>query len=333
MAINCDSDMPASLNTEKKQKSKARELAQAHLGTKATKTAFPKIQGFFSSTVFVTMLGGKKVVIQFRVEPLDVGYLKKAQKALGEVVPDLEQLLDADLESEGVWAFFMTFIPGKACLVAETSKNNVNLTAACSLGHILSRGIVEEDSAHVVDNVIKPCLRKIQGWKSEALKPFLADIERLLHDANHLKSLPLFISHFDLNKMNILVKESGEVSGIVDWELAWDLPFGMGLHQIHDTAGEFCLGDFEMPEDFEEVERGFWAAAFDGVSADVRKVLESSLDAIQTSIHLGTLFWTLDCENKDDEEISPDNVSYKYLKKVLTYRLPAQRGPDRPYQI
>lgn len=333
MVIESDADMPAILNTKTKQISKARALAQAHFGTKPSKVQTCSIQGFFSRTVFVTMSGSRKIVIQFRVEPLDIDYFKKARKALGEVVPDIDSLPDTRLEAEGVWSYLMTFVPGKIWLEAEAGKPQVNLTAACSLGRILCKGIVEGTSSDVVERIIKPRLRKIKEWNTQAVKPFLADIQRLLVNADALKSLPLCTSHFDLNKVNILVQHDGVVSGIVDWELASDLPFGMALHRIHDIAGEFCLGVFEMPGNFEEVERGFWDATFDSVSTDIRKLLDVNLDAVQTSVHIGALFWALDQEDKEDEAINSENAAYKYLAKFLTYSLPAQRGSDPPYMI
>ncbi len=73
-----------------------------------------------------------------------------------------------------------------------------------------------------------------------------------------LKKLPLFISHFDLNNANVLVGDGDdEVTGIIDWEVPSDLPFGVGLHRIHDMAGYLSQGRFVMRAYFEEAERGF----------------------------------------------------------------------------
>lgn len=62
--ISSDSDLPESLNTTAKQIAKAKELAGSHLQIRATTARGVDIQGFFSRTLIVTMVGGDKVVIQ-----------------------------------------------------------------------------------------------------------------------------------------------------------------------------------------------------------------------------------------------------------------------------
>ncbi|KAF7510397.1 hypothetical protein GJ744_006676 [Endocarpon pusillum] len=66
---------------------------------------------------------------------------------------------------------------------------------------------------------------------------------------------PLFISHFDLNQVNILIDENYQVSGIVDWELSSLLPFAMGLSRIHTLAGEISELEFYTADEFEKSER------------------------------------------------------------------------------
>lgn len=41
-----------------------------------------------------------------------------------------------------------------------------------------------------------------------------------LISAPQLRSLPLFYTRFDLNGMNILSGKAGEITGVVDWEMA-----------------------------------------------------------------------------------------------------------------
>jgi len=143
---------------------------------------------------------------------------------------------------------------------------------------------------------------------------------------DQLKILPLFISHADLNHVNILVQEDGEVSGIVDWELSSDLPFGMGCCRIHDLVGRFTGGEFRMPEGFEDAERGFWEVILDGIPADIRRVLDANLHAVQMSVHIGTLLDTLDIQS---DGFNPAGL--KALPKFLTYQIPALRGQEPPY--
>jgi Phosphotransferase enzyme family len=149
------------------------------------------------------------------------------------------------------------------------------------------------------------------------------DVARdLLGKLDQLKKLPLFVPHFDLNEMNIMVDENCEVLGIVDWELSSPLPFGMGFSRIHTLAGEFS----ERKSEFEESERGSWQEIFNGVPAAVRKILDANLDAVQTAVTLGTLLGTFELE-----EGTWNPVSVEALPKFLSYRRPLIRGLDPPY--
>lgn len=96
--------------------------------------------------------------------------------------------------------------------------------------------------------------RRVQHYK--------AKIERLLREVDQLKSLPLFVSHFDLNQLNILVDEKYQVTGIIDWEYSRNLLFGMRFSRIHTLAGEISDGEFNMPETFELLGEGILGRGF-----------------------------------------------------------------------
>lgn len=125
--------------------------------------------------------------------------------------------------------------------------------------------------------------------------------------------------------MNILVHEDWQVSGIVDWEGASQLPFGMGFCRIHGLAGYFMRSEFIMPDDFEDAERSFWSEVFEGVPMAVRRTLKSELQAVQTSVVMGTLLENLDPEHGFNK------AALKALPRFLTYRIPALRGKEPPY--
>jgi hypothetical protein len=303
--IYSDSDLPESLNTGAKQIAKAKELARCHLNIRATKARGVDIQGFFSRTLIVTIESSEKVIVQLRVEPLDIDIFRRARQALGDEVPDIAKIRDEALEREEIWPYYMTFIPGKTWQRSAAFCNPaLNVGCAKSLGKILSRGFVAYDSTAVVVGTIVPRLKVLQSAmideknrpRADQIKPFREDIQRLLDNSDQLEILPLFISHADLNHVNILVQEDGEVSGIVDWELSSDLPFGMGCCRIRDLARRYTNGEFRMPEGFEDAERGFWEAILDGIPTDIRQVLDANLHAVHTSIHVGTLLHTLDLQ-------------------------------------
>lgn len=135
--IYSDSDLPASLNTSAKQIAKAKELARSHLNMRATKARGVDIQGFFSRTLIVTMESGEKVIVQLRVEPLDLDTFRRARQALGDVVPDIAEIRDEALEREEIWPYYMTFIPGRTWRRSAAFCNPaLNVACAKSLGRI-----------------------------------------------------------------------------------------------------------------------------------------------------------------------------------------------------
>lgn len=280
--------------------------------------------------MIVTLQNGEEVIIQFRPESMDIEPLKIARKALGPVVPDIELLNDEELEREGIWAYRMTRIPGQTWFEGTRGKGpNVVTTINKSLGRILSKGYVKGGSDAVVDSKLRPHLKLLLFSDDEQIRPFKDLATDLLGKLDQLKKLPLFISHFDLNEMNIMVDESCEVSGIIDWEFSSPLPFGMGFSRIHTLAGEFSERKFRMPHNFDESERGFWEEIFNGVPADIRKILDANLDVVQTAVVLGTQLGTFELEGG---RIGPCNaVSVEALPKFLSYRIPFLRGLDPPY--
>ncbi|RDL31473.1 uncharacterized protein BP5553_09682 [Venustampulla echinocandica] len=281
------------------------------------------------------MASKERVIIQLRTEPLDVEIFQHARRALGDVVPDIAKIADEALESEGIWPYYMTFMPGETWRRSRAFDSPVLTTKfAKSLGGILSRGFVSYDDGAVVDTAIKVQLKRLQAAmnnesneeRADQIKPFRGDIQRMLDSADRLKVLPLFISHADLNHMNILISETSEVSGIVDWELSSDLPFGMGCYRVHDLVGRYRHGEFRMLEGFEDGERGFWEAVFEGLPMDIRRVLDANLNAVQFAVHVGTLLGTLDLQGDHF-----NHAALKALPKFLSYRIPALRGQDPPY--
>ncbi|KAI9844688.1 MAG: hypothetical protein M1837_005430 [Sclerophora amabilis] len=295
--ITSDADMPKCLNTPSKQAKKARQLAETYSGLSTKKARGPRLQGFFSRTMIVTLQGNKEVVIQFRPEPLDLEPFQVARRALGPFVPEVEVLYDEELKQNGIWPYLMTRIPGTTWLDGTRGKDpKTRVTINKTLARILSRGHLVENSEEVVNSKLRHHLELLLSSEDDQIRRFHDVAKELLGKLDELKQLPLFVSHFDLNEVNVMVDEICEVSGIVDWELSTPLPFGVGFGRIHILAGEFSEQKFYMPPEFDDAERGFWKEIYDGVSAQVRDVLDSKPDVVQVAVTLGTLLdtFTLD---------------------------------------
>lgn len=332
IAIESDHDLPNCLNTATKQAKKAKQLAQSYTGVLAKSARGPRIQGFFSRTMIVSLANGESLVIQFRPEPLDLEPFKIARQKLRDVVPDIGLLEDEELKKETIYAYWMTCIPGTTWFEGVRGQGyeaviGINKT----LGRILSQGYLQDDSEAVVKERLRPHLDLIAGSDRSEVQPFCATARHLLQDLHILEKLPLFVSHFDLNEMNIMLDDNCQISGIIDWELSYPLPFGAGLSSIHTLAGEFVDSKFHVPADFEQAERGFWQEMFNGVPKNVRDALNTNLHAVQMSLIVGTLISTFQLEDGCLGPVNP--VSVAALTKFLTYRIPQLRGRGLPYNI
>jgi hypothetical protein len=113
ITVTANTDLPKCLNTASKQAKKAKQLAHSHCGIPAKKAQGPRIQGFSSRTMIVTLQNGEEVVIQFRPEAMDLEPFRIAREALGPVVLDIELLEDEELALNSIWAYRMTRIPGQ----------------------------------------------------------------------------------------------------------------------------------------------------------------------------------------------------------------------------
>ncbi len=118
--------------------------------------------------------------------------------------------------------------------------------------------------------------------------------------------------------MNIMVLETGAISGIVNWELSPPLqPFGMCCNRIHDIAGRYTNGEFNLRKEYQEMERGFWCEIMDAVPVGVRKALEKNLDAVQIRVITATVM------DRPDTGGQISQVALKALPNLLTSCVPA----------
>ncbi|KAH6616017.1 hypothetical protein B0J18DRAFT_484837 [Chaetomium sp. MPI-SDFR-AT-0129] len=272
------------------------------------------MQGMFSRTFFVTLADGCEVVIQFRTEKLDLDAFTVAKGALGRVVPDLMALQDDELEKEGVWAYSLEHLPGQMWVHGVAGKGAEGRIAINkSLGRVLSKGYLADNSIEAVATKVRPHLEAILASPLDEVATYRPLLQGFLDKLNEIGKLPLWVSHYDLNDVNVLIDDSCEVTGLIDWELSAPKPFAVGLGRIHTLAGEYTGGEFWMPGEFEQT----------------RGMLEKKIDLVQDAVILGTL---LDSFFWEDGNVGCGEVTMKALPKFLTYRIPAVRGDEPPYK-
>ncbi|SPQ24790.1 261fcb83-3b3e-4e8a-b9c9-bc176070b476 [Thermothielavioides terrestris] len=307
--ITSDNDLPKLLNTPTKQVKRVKKLTLEHLGSASNRVDRPPMQGMFSRTFFVSLADGREVVVQFRTEKLDLNAFKVAKGALGQFVPDAVALEDEELENEGVWAYSLERLPGKLWVHGVAGKGaDGRIAINKSLGRVLSKGWRADSSGEAVSTNIRPHLEAILASPLDEVATYRPLLQGFLGKLDGISKLPLWVSHYDLNDVNVLIDESCEVTGLIDWELSVPKPFAVGLGRIHTLAGEFTGGEFWMPDEFEVAERAFWKELFAGMSPKTREMLEDNLDLVQDAVILGTLLDTFFWENG---KVRGDEPPYK----------------------
>lgn len=328
--IACDKDLPKLLDTPTKQVKWTKKLVLKYLGSPVDRVDRPPMQGMFSRTLFLTLKDKREIVQQFRTEPLDLNVFKTARDTLGSVVPDVIALEDEELLSQGVWAYSFNLLPGKMWLQGIAGKGAQGRIAINrSLGRVLSRGYLADDSDEAVNGRVRSHIKAILASPEEEIKPYKNQLQGLYNNLEQFKKLPLWVSHYDLNEVNVLIDDDCNITGLIDWELSTPLPFGVCFGRIHTYAGEYSEGKFYVPDEFEDAERAFWDALFDQMPKEISQKLKSKISLVQDAVILGTF---LDCFPFENGEVLVGKVSSRSLPKLLTYRLPFIRGHEPPYR-
>jgi len=66
---------------------------------------------------------------------------------------------------------------------------------------------------------------------------FQKNLKRVRDHLPRVFDLPFVVTHDDLNESNIMVDETGRITGIVDWAEAKILPFGISLWALEGILG------------------------------------------------------------------------------------------------
>lgn len=198
-----------------------------------------------------------------------------------------------------------------------------------SLGRILSNGCLANNSDEAVNSRIRSHLEALLASPLEEIKPYRYQLQGFLDTLEKLKKLPLWVAHYDLNEVNVLIDEDCSITGLIDWELSTPLPFGVCFGRIHTFAGEYTSGEFWVPDEFEDAERAFWNGLFDGMPTDLHLKLKGEINLVQAAVILGTL---LDCLSFENGKVIVGEVARKALPKLLTYQIPFIRGQGPPYR-
>ncbi|KAK1226978.1 hypothetical protein PQX77_010046 [Marasmius sp. AFHP31] len=181
-------------------------------------------QGMFSRTVIVTLADNTEIIVQLKDNEIDLSKVVLARSLLGPVVPDIH----AAKSTEAYFAYVAPLIPGQIWSDCDLSMNE-DVSIVTQVARLLRKCSLGIDSSGTVDHYILPRLQKILEKEIFPNDDIRARIEKLCGLTDQLKKLPLTLCHIDVNARNIVVKKDQDVEivGLLDWEQASLMPFGM----------------------------------------------------------------------------------------------------------
>jgi len=108
------------------------------------------------------------------------------------------------------------------------------------------------------------------------IEPFkeLIGFGSLLQGVDELRILPTCWAHWDINVVNIMVTDDRSVSGILDWEEAYWMLFGMNSCRLSDLAAWNRCGVLSKKPFSDETEIAFWKSLFQAAPEAVRDCIK-----------------------------------------------------------
>ena len=163
-----------------------------------------------------------QVVVQLKDNEIDTTRTVLASSLLGDLVPICYGAL-----TKAQFAYVSRFIPGTVWALQEGHFSvDTNARIARQVGSLLARCTLGLDSSAIVNRYIIPRLNRTiaKADMPDDLRKYVREFVKFSKD---LESLPLALSHADVNSMNLILNENAEIVGLIDWELAQLLPVGM----------------------------------------------------------------------------------------------------------
>jgi hypothetical protein len=69
-------------------------------------------------------------------------------------------------------------------------------------------------------------------WDEPTVVPCEEFIQGLLSRADELPKFPMCFTHWDKNMINIMLMDSADISGVVNWKESYYMPLGRNIHFI-----------------------------------------------------------------------------------------------------
>jgi hypothetical protein len=284
----------------------AKATATYSLGLQSRSAHECPTQGMASRTVQVDMTDGVSVIVHEE-------NARQAHEILGKLVPVPIRLIR---QSPVPYTYIMPVVSGSTWLAKDTDDWPVqyHIKLAGQIGNIIGRccsNFSEQNDA--IDSFIVPRLERYIEWDEPTIAPHKEFIKGLLMKVEDLRRLPLCLTHWDINLMNVMVTDEADITGVVDWEEMYWMPFGMNTHVIARFAGYNRRGVFIKRTYSESMEIKFWQELFRSAPPEIRGYLPE----IQLAKDIGYVLSTF-----HDASAPPHPSHIGVFNDVLSYNVP-----------
>lgn len=115
---------------------------------------------------------------------------------------------------------------------------------------------------------------------------FFEIVHRLQHHVHLLESLPLALTHHDFSQANILVNDSGNVTGVIDFDEAGIEAFGMYIWGLYECFfGSMEDGKWSSYDEMPVLANAFWNSPWSNTPPSLK--LEKAETAVEISLSTG----------------------------------------------
>ncbi|ESK89327.1 aminoglycoside phosphotransferase [Moniliophthora roreri MCA 2997] len=246
----------------------AEDAARSYFTSQPISARSHKEQGLFSRTLVVTLEDDTDVIVQLKDNEVDLTKVALARGLLGDIVPEMHRA-----KAKRVYFAYVAPIIRGTLWHLKTERKELSLEqevrVASQIAHLISRCSLGIDSSGIVDSYVQPRLEKILE-KEELTEDARLRIERLCGLTEHLKSLPLVLCHIDINSRNVILNKKARIVGLLDWEFACLLPFGMNAWCIRYLSMPCIAGKERLVERTQPMAESFWQTLTAGLSGDAQ---------------------------------------------------------------
>lgn len=153
---------------------------------------------------------------------------------------------------------------------------------------------------------------------------------RLQGKVHLLDLLPAVLTHNDFSEVNILVNDSGNVTGVIDFDETGIEAFGMCIWGIYECFlggmddGKFSFHDHPAAGYPGKTVRGvleaaFWGSLWSNVSTEVKEWQEELEAAVRVAVSIGVInrYFVRGMMDHVDETIKVHRLSMEYARGIL----------------